>query len=295
MFKNKHLVVYGLLICLTGSMAGCKSKFDKLLASNATGKKNQEALRLYNKKDYTKAAILFENLMSKYKGMPEAEDLAYHYAYTNYYLSDYITARYQFKIFADTYPYSDKAEEARYMSAYCYYLDSPHETLDQTNTVKAIDALQLFINLYPKGERVTEAGKLIDDLRNKLETKSFLNAKLYLDIGATDISYYRASVIAFKNSLRDYPDSKYGEEIEYLIIKAQYLYAKNSLESRQPERYTEAIGLYNEFVEDYPKSKYLIEATDLKKSSERGIVEAKKILASQQVIKKEAEVKQEVK
>jgi len=294
MFKNERLVVFGLLIFLIISVSGCKSQFDKLIASNNTAKKYQEALRLYNKKDYTKASLLFDNLMTKYKGMAEAEDLAYYYAYTNYYLRDYITARYQFKVFADTYPSSDKAEECRFMSAYCFYMDSPNETLDQTNTVKAIEALQLFINLYPKGERVAEASKLITDLRDKLETKSFLNAKLYLDIGATDITYYRASVIAFKNSLRDYPDTKYGEEIEYLIIKAQYLYAKNSLEARQPERFTEAIALYNEFIQDYPKSKYTDEANDLKKAAERGIVEAKKTLASQRPIKRDT-IKSEVK
>ncbi len=294
MFKNKHLIVSALLICLMISVSGCKSQFDKLLASNNTAKKYQEALRLYNKKDYTKASLLFDNLMTKYKGMAEAEDLAYYYAYTNYYLRDYITARYQFKIFADTYPGSDKAEECRFMSAYCFYMDSPNETLDQTNTIKAIEALQLFINLYPNGERVAEASKLITDLRDKLETKSFLNAKLYLDIGATDITYYRASVIAFKNCLRDYPDTKYAEEIEYLVIKAQYLYAKNSLDVRQPERFTEAIALYNEFIQDYPNSKYVSDANNLKKAAERGIVEAKKTLASQPVVKKDT-IKAEVK
>ncbi len=267
--------------------AGCKSKFEKLRASNDVAKKNQEGNRLYNKGDYAKALILFEDLMQRYKGQDAAQDLHFTYANTHYKLRDYTTARYQFKTFAETYPSSPKAEEARYMAAYCYYLESPSFSLDQENTMKAIEALQLFINLYPKSERVTEASKLIQDLRNKLEEKSYANAKLYIDIGD-----YQSAVIAFKNSLRDFPDTKYAEEMEFLAIKAQNLYAKNSFEYKQEERYNEALALYTEFAEKYPGSKYMKEAELLKTDSERGIAEVKKLLATiegQQKMQRELE------
>ncbi|MDF3078062.1 MAG: bamD [Sphingobacteriaceae bacterium] len=293
MFKNKRVNTWCLSIILIFAVAGCKSRFEKLLASNDTAKKYQEALRLYNKKDYTKALTLFDDLMQRYRGRAEAEDLSYYSAYTNYYLKDYTTARYQFKIFADTYPTSAKAEECRYMAAYCYSLDSPNYSLDQENTVKAIEALQLFINLYPQSERVAEASKLIDNLRDKLETKSYANAKLYLTIGASDPQNYRSAVIAFRNSLRDYPDSKYAEEMEFLTIKAQYLYARNSIETRQEERFTEAISMYNAFAEKYPSSQYLKDAEDIKKDAERGIEAVKKFLAIQQAELKLRESKQD--
>jgi outer membrane protein assembly factor BamD len=181
------------------------------------------------------------------------------------------------------------------MAAYCFYLESPNATLDQANTLKAIDALQLFINLYPKSDRAAEASKLIADLRDKLETKSYLNAKLYLDIGVGDVTNYKSAVIAFKNSLREYPDTKYAEEMEFLMIKAQYLYAKNSLETKQEERFTEVYSLYNDFVDHYPSSKYLKEAQELKKGSDQGIINAKKVLALEQSLLKDKEVKKEEK
>jgi outer membrane protein assembly factor BamD len=71
--------------------------------------------------------------------------------------------------------------------------------LDQENTLKAIESLQLFINLYPKSERVAEASKLIQNLRDKLEKKAFENAKLYFVTGAYDPSNYKSAIIAFKN------------------------------------------------------------------------------------------------
>lgn len=293
MFKNKRLLTWGLLILLF-SVAGCKSRYEKLLASNDTGKKYQEAIRLYNKKDYTKALALFDQLNQKFRGREEAEELAYYFAYTNYRLGDFTTSRYQFKVFADTYPNSARAEECRFMSAYCYYLDSPKFSLDQQNTLQAIESLQLFINFYPKSDRVAEASELIAKLRDKLERKAFSNAKMYYDIGGYDVQNYRSAVFAFKNVLRDYPDTKYAEEMEYLTVHSQYLFALNSIDLKQEERFTEAINLADEFTENYPNSKYLKDINQFKKDSETGIKHAQKIIAEQQeAIKRYKELQQE--
>lgn len=275
MLRFHRIGLIGLTVSLLLIAQGCKSKFEQLRESTDIAKKYQEAVKLYEKKDYTKALILFDDLVQRYRGRAEAEDLYYYFAYTNYKLRDYTTARYHFKSFADTYPSSSKAEECRYMSAYCFYLESPTFSLDQGNTLKAIEALQLFINLYPASDRVEEASKLIQNLRDKLEIKSYENAKLYLNIGD-----YKSAVIAFKNSMRDFPDTKYAEEMEFLTIKSQYLYAKNSFEEKQEERFLEAIQLSNEFAENYPSSKYLKEAEQFKIDSEKDIVSVKKFLAN---------------
>lgn len=276
MFKKcSSLSVLALVFILSIGLFSCKSKFEKLRASNDYSKKYQEGLKYYNKKDYSRALALFEDLVQRYRGRAEAEDLFYYYAFANYKLKDYTSAAYHFKNFADTYPNSSHAEECRYMSAYCSYLESPNSTLDQTNTLQAIDKLQLFINLYPKSDRVAEASKLIADLHERLEKKSFDNANLYLTI-----SDYKSAVIAFKNSLREFPDTKYAEEMQFLMIQAQYLYAKNSLETKQQERYEEAIADYNDFAQQYPSSKYLKQAEGYNRDSENGIEATKKYLAN---------------
>ncbi len=274
MFKNKVIVILSFIILCATVFTGCKSRFEKLKASTDVPKKYQEAIRLYNKKDYAKALILFDDLVQRYRGRSEAEDLYYYYSFSNYKLKDYLSARYHFKTFAETYPNSTRAEECRFMAAYCFYQDSPNFSLDQENTYKAIEALQLFINLYPKSNRVAEASKLIQDLRDKLEKKSYANANLFLTIGD-----YQAAVIAFRNSIRDFPDTKFAEEMEFLTIKSLYLYAKNSYETKQEDRYTETIDEYNRFIEKYPKSSYTKEADKLKHESEKGIENAKNILA----------------
>src|ERR1700709_2542766 len=263
MFKKQLTLLASVLALLIMTLGGCKSKYEKLKASNDYAKKYQEAIKYYNQKDYNKALGLFEVLVERYRGRAEAEDLFYYYAFTNYKLKDYTSARYHFKTFADTYPSSTRTEECRFMSAYCYYLDSPNFSLDQENTQKAIDALQLFINLYPKSDRTAEASKLIQTLRDKLEEKSYANSKLYLTIGDN-----QAAVISFGNTLRDYPDTKYAEELEYLTVKAQFMYADRSKEYTQQERYNAAISFAIQFIEKYPTSKYMRDVTGYKKESQ---------------------------
>ena len=284
MFKNKRIIRVAVIMLLAVmGITGCKSKFEKLRASDDTARKYQEGIKLYNQKKYSKALILFDDLVQKFRGRAEAEDLYYYNAYANYRLKDYLTARFQFKTFVDTYPNSPRAEECRFMSAYCYYLEAPVYTLDQSNTEKAIESLQLFINLYPESERATEASGLIDELRNRLEKKSYENAKLFLDIGD-----YKAAVILFENSLSDFPDTKYAEEIEFYIIESQYLYAVNSSEYKQEERYAQAIEFANEFIASNPESSFVKQANKYKNDAIKKTADNKKILAYWAELQKEA-------
>lgn len=288
MFKNSPLTLGLIFVFLVSVFAsGCKSKFEKLRLSNDNARKYREAINFYNKKKYSKALVLFEDLANKYRGSADAEELQYYYAYTSYRLRDYTSARYQFKQFTDNFPQSTRAEECRFMGAYCYYLESPVYSLDQENTRKAIESLQLFINLYPQSDRSEEAARFINDLRDKLERKAYANAKLYLDIGD-----YQAAVIAFQNALRDYPDTKYAEEMEFLIVRAQYLYAQNSMVRSQEKRFHETIGFYNEFIEAHPESKYRKDADQLKASSLKHIESVQKLIASYTPKKVEEEEKE---
>lgn len=274
MFKKYLSLFLGLLVVMLIAISGCKSRFEKLRTSNDNNKKYTEAIKLYNKKEYSKALELFNDIAPKYRGQSSATELFYYQAMANYKLKDYITAGYLFKQFADNFPSDAKAEECRFLTAYCYYLDAPEFSLDQENTIKAIERMQLFINFHPKSERVAEANKLVQIMHEKLEEKSFANSKLYFDVGN-----YQAAAISFNNTLRDYPDTKYAEEIEFLIVKSQYEYAKRSLETKQVERFDQAITYANQFTEKYPESKYLTQVAGLKKDSEEGIIKTKLILA----------------
>ena len=103
---------------------------------------------------------------------------------------------------------------------------------------------------------------------------------MYLTTGPSNVENYRAAVIALKNAQRDYPDIKYAEEMDFLMIRSQYMYAKNSIPVRQEDRYNEAADLYNEFTENYPKSKFTNDAKQLKSDIEAGIAFNKQEMAT---------------
>jgi len=93
---------------------------------------------------------------------------------------------------------------------------------------------------------------LLDELRLKLQTKSFNNAYLYYKLG-----YYKAAGIALKNSLKDYPDSPFKEEILYTAAKAAYLYADKSVEEKKQERFVNANSDLSDYIKAYPSGKYI--------------------------------------
>jgi len=248
---KKH---FALLIAVAMIFISC-SKFQRVLKGTDMEKKYEYAEKYYKKKDYYRSLQLLEELISVYKGTAKGEQTYFYYAYSNYYTGDYAMAAYHFNNFVQTYPNSQYAEEMLFMHAYCYYLDSPIASLDQTNSVDAIDKFQLFINKFPKSIRVEEANRLIDELRFKIETKTFNNAKLYYKT-----ENYKAAIAAFENAIRDYPSSSYGEEALFLTLKSSYIYAQKSVEHKQVERFKASQESYLKLIDAYPQSKYLRDA-----------------------------------
>ena len=99
------------------------------------------------------------------------------YSNSLYKMGDYYLSGYQFDNFTSTYVNSQKLEEAflgelRVTTNYHQYT-----VRDQTETVTAIEKLQLFINQFPDSEYLAEANSLIQELDFKLEKESFRNSK----------------------------------------------------------------------------------------------------------------------
>lgn len=229
-------------------------------------KKYQAALEYYEDKRYAKAAILLEDVLPLLTGMPEGEKAQYLYAYSHFHQELYIESGYYFKQFYDLYGRSPQAEEALYMHGYSLYLQSPSLKLDQTSTLEAVNALQNFINIYPRSEYKEKATQIMDDLQHKLSRKAFDNAKLYYDIGR-----YKAALVVLETFSEDFPDSPYNEEAAFLRILAAYELASNSLASLQQQRYTDVVDIYLNFIDQYPQSARIQEAERVYLSSQAAL------------------------
>ncbi|MCW3083875.1 MAG: hypothetical protein JWP12_1241 [Bacteroidetes bacterium] len=241
-------------------------KYSKLTKNGTLDQKYEAAIKYFDAEDYTKALGLFEELMAVYRGTARGEEVHYYYAYCNYNLEDYLVAGYQFRNYVKVFPSGKHAEECAYMNAYCFYLNSPEYSLDQIDTKLAIKEFQSFVTRYPKSERIPKCNELIDQLRGKLERKSYENAMLYYNMAD-----YKAAVTSFGNHIKDFPGTEHAEQLSYLTIRAWYSLALISIEAKKQERYKAAMDSYTKFVESYPKSIYLKDAEFVYSSAQKAL------------------------
>jgi outer membrane protein assembly factor BamD len=242
------------LIVLTVILSSCGS-YNKIVKSTDYEYKYKKAVEYYEKGEYVRSGTLLKELVSIYRGTSRADKIYYYYAKSMIGQKDYLMAGHYFRSLVKEFPMSEHAEESYFMDGYCSYLMSPKARLDQKTTREAIDALQLYVNLYPFNERVNEANRLIDEMNDKLVYKSYLNAKLYYDFGN-----YKASVIALNNSLSTHPDSKYREELMFMLLESKYNLAMASVWDKRQERLSSAVDEYFSFIDEFPDSKRIKDA-----------------------------------
>ena len=252
MFKTR-LTLIAFVLILTG-LSSC-GRYQKLLKSNDYEEKYAMSIEFFETKKFNKTLQLLDQITPIYRGTDKAQKIEFMYAMCHYGQRDYILASYYFKRFYQSYPKSEKAEEALFLSAYSNYLDSPRSSLDQATTVDAIQEMKLFISRFPNSSKIAEATELIKQMDSRLELKAFDMAKLYLKMND-----FRASIAAFKAFIKQYQNSIYHEEAMFFIIKANYEFALNSIALKQEERFSETSESYVDFVSQFPESKFLKEA-----------------------------------
>ena len=252
-----------LLLSILIVAASC-GPYQKVLKSDDISLKYSTAEKLYNEAEagegkvnskYRKALRLFEQIVPEYRGKPQAQKLMYMYADTYFELEDHYLAGYQFERFAESYPTSEKLEEASFKSAKSYYFLSPRYDLDQAETKTAIEKLQAFINRFPESEYLEEANELVTELQIKLERKAYEIAKQY-----HHTMDYKAAITAFDNFLLDYPGSPFREKAFYYKFESAYLYAINSYAYLMKERLDVAEDYYEDYQRYYPEGEFILEA-----------------------------------
>jgi outer membrane protein assembly factor BamD len=253
--RNLCAPFYLFLVVVIASSCGNFRKIEKSLDWRV---KYEAALNYYDKKEYYKASVLFEQILPIVRGLPEGERVQFNLAYCQYYDKLYILASEQFRTFYETYGRSVLVEEARFMYAYSQYVSSPTPNLDQTSSIQAMASMQEFLNRYPNSSFKEKALEVIYTTQEKLEKKGFSNAYQYYKL-----RNYKAAIISLNNFKDNFPDSEYVEEAMYLVIVSEYKLAQQSIYSKQQERYQEVVDHFKAYVDQYPNSKFLKEAEKL--------------------------------
>ncbi|MDR2791522.1 MAG: outer membrane protein assembly factor BamD [Tannerellaceae bacterium] len=232
-------------------------EYNKVLKSSDSEYKYSYAKKYYNAGQYAKAVSLLEELYTVFKGSANAEESLYLLAQSYYGMQDYQAASQYFGTCYNTYPNGEFAELSRYYSAYGLYLDSADPRLDQSQTYKAIEQLQLYLEYYPQSERAKSVQNLLFELQEKLAYKELLATRLYYNLGTYMGNNYLSCVITARNALKNYPYTQYREEFLYCIIRSKYELALVSVDELLQSRYREVVDEYYNYINEFPEGKYL--------------------------------------
>jgi outer membrane protein assembly factor BamD len=183
------------MVALLWGASGCNG-YNEVLKSNDPEYQLERAIGFIDSSQCYGALMVLEDLMNLTRGTSQGREVQYHHARAQYCLGDYYLARYYYKQFARTYPDDPRSEQAQFDAAMCSYRLSPSPSLDQTETRTAIEELQLFMDSYPGSPMRDSCQSLIDNLRHKLERKSYETATLY-----HKTQQYKSATIALRQPL----------------------------------------------------------------------------------------------
>lgn len=234
------------------------NEYQKALKNEDIAAKFEIGTKMYEAGNYSKAIRLFEQIAPQYRGKPQAEKLFYLFSQSYYKTRQYTLAGYQFESFVSSYPKSEKVQEAAYLGAKSYSMLSPEYSLDQTDTFKAIEKLQNFIDTYPNSEYLGEANESVRALAEKIEKKVFENAK-----GYNTISDFKAAIVALDNFIADFPGTPYKEDALFLKFDSAYQLGINSVPTKMEERLKVAKAAYSGLIKYKADTKYKEQVDDM--------------------------------
>lgn len=258
---KKYFTLFTILILFSSC-----NEFQRVLKNEDIKVKYDAAEKYYDNQEFRRASRLFEQILPKYRGKPQAERVTFFYANSLLNTKKYIDAGYQFESFIKAYPMSQKVDEAAFLGAYSYYKTSPRYSLDQKETLTAIEKLQDFINSYPNSEKMSDANDLVQELRIKMEFKAFEIAKQF-----NTIRDYKSALIVLDDFISDYPGTPYREDALFYLLDSSYELAINSIDEKKLERLNNAKKIHSELTSTYPETKYLDKSNKMLQSIEKEI------------------------
>lgn len=249
-----------ILSSLVAILSSC-GEYYRVQKSQDIAERYSFAKKSYNEKRYNRVITLLEDLIPNLSGTTEGPQSTYLLADSYLHTKRETEAAQYFKTYYTSYPKGDQIEDARFKAGYCNFLASPDPRLDQSATVNAIQELQSYLEFYPQGTHRSEVETMLFALQDKLAEKELLSAKLYYNLGLYLGNNYESSIITARNAIKDYPYSKYKDELMFLILKAKAEEADLSVAEKQQERVREAIDHYYNYVNIFPEGKFLKDAT----------------------------------
>ncbi|MDP2970950.1 MAG: outer membrane protein assembly factor BamD, partial [Deltaproteobacteria bacterium] len=250
MKKKPVIQILLLLFILFSLLNGCagKGKDVKTIKGDPEVLYRQ-GLERFNKRDYSEALKIFEQIKSNFPDSPPYTQWAeMKVGDCHFFKKDYVEAIAAYEEFKKTRPTHEDIPYVQYQIGMAYFSQMRTHDREQTSTQKALSNFEYLVTNTPQSLFTDRAKEKMETCKKQLADHEFYIGNFYYKQGK-----YLAATSRFEGLLEKFP--KRAEE-----DKALYLLGKSCLELDQWEKAREA---FTRIVNEYPKSSHYREAKSI--------------------------------
>lgn len=209
----------------------------------------KQALIQFNKRNYSEALKIFEQIKSSFPDSPPYTLWAELKIGDCHFLKEeYVEAIAAYEEFKKAHPTHEEIPYVYYQIGMSYFLQMRGEDRDQTHARKALSTFEYLINNFPPSLFTEKAKEKVKVCRKQLAAHEFYIGNFYFKERK-----YQAAAARFEGLLENFPEQEEQDKTLYLLGKCY-------LELRQPEKARE---IFQKIIDEYPKSSYFKEAKAL--------------------------------
>ena len=192
-------------------LAGC-SKKDVHLEEDLSPR-FEKAMGYFDKGKYSRAKDEFDYIIMADPGSKIANESQYYMAESMFQIQEYDEASIAFDRYVRFSPDYSKIEKARYRICECAINLSNSYQREQSQTHRALEQLQMFIEDFPASDLIDDAEDEMLALRLKLAQKDYEVGRMYLKL-----EEYDSALIYFRLVLNHYYDTSFSDDARVGII-----------------------------------------------------------------------------
>ncbi len=173
----------------------------------------EKAMGYFDKGKYSRAKDEFDYIIMADPGSKIANESQYYMAESMFQIEEYDEASIAFDRYVRFSPDYIKIEQSRYRICECAINLSNSYQREQSQTHRALEQLQMFIEDFPTSDLVEYAEDAMLTLRLKLAQKDYEVGRMYLKL-----EEYDSALIYFRSVLNHYYDTSFSDDARIGII-----------------------------------------------------------------------------
>jgi outer membrane protein assembly factor BamD len=173
----------------------------------------EKAMGYFDKGKYSRAKDEFDYIIMADPGSKIANESQYYMAESMFQIEEYDKASIAFDRYVRFSPDYSKIEKARYRICDCAINLSNSYQREQSQTHRALEQLQMFIEDFPASDLINDAEDAMLALRLKLAQKDYEVGRMYLKL-----EEYDSALIYFRSVLNHYYDTSFSDDARVGII-----------------------------------------------------------------------------